>query len=91
MDDNANSRARFFPTTGGVLQTMAKDIPGYTYVAVDGVENCIAAIVVGIEPVVAAITGILFLGDEAPNVFTVIGILLVLSAILLPNIHVRGK
>ncbi len=44
MDDNANSRARFFPTTGGVLQTMAKDIPGYTYVAVDGVENCIATL-----------------------------------------------
>ena len=44
MDDNAKSRARLFPTTGGVLATMAKDIPGYTYVAVDGVENCIATL-----------------------------------------------
>ena len=44
MDDNANSRARFFPTTGGILKTMARDIPGYTYLALDGVENCIAAL-----------------------------------------------
>ena len=45
-DENAlaESRARFFPTTGGVLKTMAKDVPGYTYIAVDGVENCIAAL-----------------------------------------------
>ena len=44
MDSNENSRARFFPTTGGVLKTMAQDIPGYTYLAFDGVENCIAAL-----------------------------------------------
>ncbi len=37
------SRARFFPTTGGVLKTM-KQVPGYTYLALDGVENCIAAL-----------------------------------------------
>ena len=43
-DDTADSRARFFPTTGGVLKTMAKDISGYTYIALDGVENCIAAL-----------------------------------------------
>ena len=42
--DNPESRARFFPTTGGVLKTMAQDTPGYTYVAIDGVENCIAAL-----------------------------------------------
>ncbi len=36
--------ARFFPTTGGVLRTMTKDAPGYSYLAVDGVENCIAAL-----------------------------------------------
>ena len=41
---NDNSRARFFPTTGGVLKTMAQDAPGYTYLALDGVENCIAAL-----------------------------------------------
>ena len=44
MDDNENSRARFFPTTGGVLKTMAQNAPGYTYVAFDGVENCIAVL-----------------------------------------------
>ena len=44
MDNTPESRARFFPTTGGVLKTMAKDIPGYTYVALDGVENCVAAL-----------------------------------------------
>lgn len=38
------SRARFFPTTGGILKTMTKDIPGYTYMAIDGIENCIAAL-----------------------------------------------
>ncbi len=44
MDSDPNSRARFFPTTGGVLKTMAQDAPGYTYMALDGVENCIAAL-----------------------------------------------
>jgi uncharacterized Fe-S cluster-containing protein len=41
---NDNSRARFFPTTGGILKTMALNEPGYTYMAIDGVENCIAAL-----------------------------------------------
>ena len=44
MDSDPNSRARFFPTTGGVLKTMAQDAPGYTYIALDGVDNCIAAL-----------------------------------------------
>ncbi len=44
LDENKNSRARFFPTTGGVLKTMAQDMPGYTYIAIDGVENCMAAL-----------------------------------------------
>ena len=43
-DNIPESRARFFPTTGGVLKTMAKDAPGYTYIALDGVENCVAAL-----------------------------------------------
>ena len=43
-DSNEKSRARFFPTTGGVLKTMSENIPGYTYLALDGVENCIAAL-----------------------------------------------
>lgn len=41
---NEQSRARFFPTTGGILKTMAQNAPGYTYMALDGVENCIAAL-----------------------------------------------
>ena len=44
MDSNNESRARFFPTTGGILKTMAQDAPGYTYIAIDGVENCIDAL-----------------------------------------------
>ena len=44
VDDTPESRARFFPTTGGILKTMAKNAPGYTYIALDGVENCISAL-----------------------------------------------
>ena len=44
VDNTPESRARFFPTTGGVLKTMAQNAPGYTYIALDGVENCIAAL-----------------------------------------------
>lgn len=40
-DITAESRARFFPTTGGILKTMADKTPGYTYIAIDGVQNCI--------------------------------------------------
>ncbi len=43
MDGIEKSRARFFPTTGGILKTM-EQIPEYTYLAIDGVENCIAAL-----------------------------------------------
>ena len=43
-DSDENSRARFFPTTGGVLKTMAQDASGYTYLALDGVENCMTAL-----------------------------------------------
>ena len=43
-DSDENSRARFFPTTGGILKTMALDNPNYNYLAVDGVENCMSAL-----------------------------------------------
>ena len=43
-DSDENSRARLFPTTGGILKTMTERVPGYTYMALDGVENCIAAL-----------------------------------------------
>ncbi len=38
------SRARLFPTSGGILKTMAQREPDYTYMVVDGTENCIAAL-----------------------------------------------
>ena len=44
IDSDPESRARFFPTTGGILKTMTQDAPGYTYLALDGVENCIDAL-----------------------------------------------
>lgn len=45
VDKTEESLARFFPTTGGILKTMSeKMLPDYTYIAIDGVENCIAAL-----------------------------------------------
>lgn len=45
LDETENSRARFFPTTGGILKTMDTSCSdGYTYLAIDGVENCISAL-----------------------------------------------
>ena len=43
MDSDENTRARIFPTTGGVLATMEKN-PSYSYMAIDGTENCMAAL-----------------------------------------------
>ena len=43
-ESNENSLARFFPTTGGILKTMVKENPKYSYLAIDGTENCIAAL-----------------------------------------------
>ncbi len=43
-DVTPNSKTRFFPTAGGVLRSMAKDVPGYTYLSFDGVDSCITAI-----------------------------------------------
>ena len=44
MDAEEKSLARIFPTTGGVIKTMEPGINGYTYIAIDGVQNCIAAL-----------------------------------------------
>ena len=43
-DSTDKSLARFFPTTGGILKTMSQAAQDYTYFAIDGVENCIAAL-----------------------------------------------
>ena len=34
-------RARLFPTAGGILRCMEKPNAGYTYMAVDGAQNCL--------------------------------------------------
>jgi iron only hydrogenase large subunit-like protein/uncharacterized Fe-S cluster-containing protein len=44
LDSAEKSRARLFPITGGILKTMALNAPGYTYMAIDGVENCMGAL-----------------------------------------------
>ncbi|MFA5625649.1 MAG: [Fe-Fe] hydrogenase large subunit C-terminal domain-containing protein [Bradymonadales bacterium] len=43
-DSTPESLARFFPTTGGILKTMDCDQPHISYLAIDGIENCIAAL-----------------------------------------------
>ncbi|MDR1598523.1 MAG: PAS domain-containing protein [Oscillospiraceae bacterium] len=37
---NERSRARLFPCAGGILRTMNRDMGRFTYMVVDGVENC---------------------------------------------------
>ncbi len=44
IDNTEESKARLFPTTGGILKTMGNEIEGYTYMAIDGTHNCIAAL-----------------------------------------------
>ncbi|MFB0919457.1 MAG: [Fe-Fe] hydrogenase large subunit C-terminal domain-containing protein [Oscillospiraceae bacterium] len=44
MDAQKDSRARLFPTVGGILKTMDMPDTGYTCMTVDGTENCIAAL-----------------------------------------------
>ena len=41
---NDQSLARFFPTPGGILKTMEQDAPGYTYMSLDGIDACLAAL-----------------------------------------------
>lgn len=43
-EENIYSKARLFPTSGGIIKTMAQNEPEYTYLAIDGIDNCIAAI-----------------------------------------------
>lgn len=44
IDNTEESRARLFPTTGGILKTMREEVEGYTYLAIDGTDKCIAAL-----------------------------------------------
>jgi len=44
QDKVTGGKARLFPTTGGILRSMACDNPDYSYLAIDGVENCMNAL-----------------------------------------------
>jgi iron only hydrogenase large subunit-like protein len=44
LDETPNSLARLFPTPGGIIRTMNIKALGYTFLSVDGVENCMAAL-----------------------------------------------
>lgn len=43
-DQSPKGRSRLFPTTGGILRSMKRNHDICTYISVDGVENCKAAI-----------------------------------------------
>lgn len=44
MEQTLESHARIFPTTGGILKTLDRKSSDYTFLAVDGVERCIASL-----------------------------------------------
>ncbi len=44
FEETEKGKTRLFPTTGGILKTMACDNPDYNYMAIDGVTNCIDAL-----------------------------------------------
>ena len=44
FDKTEKSRTRIFPTVGGVINSMLEKNDGYTYITVDGTENCITAL-----------------------------------------------
>ncbi len=44
LDSTPESLTRFFPTTGGILKTLTDFHTDYTYMAIDGVKNCRAAL-----------------------------------------------
>jgi len=39
-----DGKARLFPTSGGILRSMEKDCPDCSYIAVDGIDNCVSAL-----------------------------------------------
>ena len=43
-EEGSRGRARFFPTTGGILKSMFLPRTDYSYMALDGTEDCIAAL-----------------------------------------------
>lgn len=43
-DEKEGGKARLFPTGGGILRSMNCNNPDYTYLHIDGVENCVNAL-----------------------------------------------
>lgn len=43
-EDESGKRARFFPIAGGIIASMHTENTGYSYIPVDGVESCKAAL-----------------------------------------------
>lgn len=43
-NEDTVGKTRFFPTTGGILKSMNCNNPKYTYLAIDGVDNCVSAL-----------------------------------------------
>lgn len=44
IDYTENSKARLFPTVGGILKTMDQNNKEFNYLAVNGVENCMSVL-----------------------------------------------
>lgn len=44
FEKDEGGRARLFPTTGGILRTMVTKPDNYSYIAIDGMKNCMAAL-----------------------------------------------
>lgn len=44
VDSIRESKARLFPTSGGVLKTLTEHDPEYTYLFIDGTDACMAAL-----------------------------------------------
>lgn len=43
-DNNNNSKARYFPTAGGIIESMVCDSKDYAYLSIDGLDSCISAL-----------------------------------------------
>ncbi len=43
-DAEKSGRAAVFPTAGGIIKSLTERIDGYTYMEIDGTENCITAL-----------------------------------------------
>lgn len=43
-NEEIGGKTRLYPTTGGILRSMKRDNPDYTYFTIDGLDNCIAAL-----------------------------------------------